>query len=66
MRVCRRQGWTIEFFSSLSEGEQVDWLADDLLRQELIDNVLSHVSEAKYAEVSTLLLTNLIVLLEKL
>lgn len=66
MRVCRRQSWTLEQFGSLSANEQTDWLADDLMRQELLETAVHHAATSKSAEVATLILVHGLIQLEKI
>lgn len=40
-RICRQHGWSIErHWDALSEWEQIEWLADDLRHQQMIEHML--------------------------
>lgn len=46
LRVCRRNGWSIERdWDSLSDWEQTEWLADDMKLHEEVRNLLDSLSE---------------------
>lgn len=40
LRICRRNGWSLERdWQLLSDREQIEWLADDLYRQQRINDL---------------------------
>ena len=40
MRVLSSQGWTTEYWETLPESEQIEWLAYDEVKQQNVQNVI--------------------------
>lgn len=44
--MCRANGWTLSQWKALSDDEQLDWLAYEYRRQDLIDTWLQGMNDA--------------------
>lgn len=49
LRICNRNGWSIERdWQTLSDREQIEWLADDLYRQDRIADLQKALNHAEH------------------
>lgn len=55
LRVCRRNGWSIQRdWMTLSGGEQMEWLADDARRQRQLAAMAAALESASVPDVGAL------------
>lgn len=60
MRVCVRNGWRLAEWYALDDREQIEWLADDLLRQRSAQALLDNLSHPEHGILDVTAYCNLI------